>query len=305
MLISICICTFRRPALLLELLNAVGQQQLGTLHAQIQMVVVDNDPKHSARTVLESWSPPPGYSLVFVNEPEPNIAVARNAALQRALGDWIVFVDDDEVPAQDWLLRLVQAQQQFAADAVFGPVLPRYLSDTPDWIRLGGYFDRRRFATGTVINEADARTGNVLIRAQCLKALRGPFDQAFGRTGGEDSILFRELQALGCRFIWCDEATVSEEVPLARANVAWLLRRALRVGQTWIRAELYRLPLAKQIRLGLLLGLRASVQLVLSLVFALAWLPLSRLKAFHWIRTAAMQVGKLTGMAFRYQEYGA
>jgi succinoglycan biosynthesis protein ExoM len=214
-------------------------------------------------------------------------------------------VDDDEVPSNDWLLRLIQTQQRFNADAVFGPVVPRYLSGMAEWLRLGGYFDRRRFPTGTPIDEADARTGNVLINAKRLQSLNGPFEESFGRTGGEDSMLFRDLQSLGCTFIWCDEATVSEEVPIARANAAWLLRRSLRVGQTWIRAELYRLPLQRKMRKGLVLSVRACVQLAISFALALVWLPFSRIKAFHWLRTAAMQVGKITGLTFRYQEYGA
>ncbi|TXT40174.1 MAG: Glycosyl transferase [Comamonadaceae bacterium] len=304
MLISVCICTFRRPTLLLELLNAVGQQQMGSLQAQIQIVVVDNDPNHSARPVLESWRTPPGFSLVFVNEPEPNIAVARNTTVRLAKGDWIAFVDDDELPVSDWLLRLVETQQRFNADAVFGPVIPRYTTGIKDWIRLGGYFDRRRFPTGTSIDEADARTSNALVSAKRLRSLDGPFDQSFGRTGGEDSMLFRDLLALECRFVWSDEATVSEDVPMARANASWLLRRSLRVGQTWIRAELYRLPIKAKIFHGFVLMLRACVQLVVSGVLAVAWLPLSRIKAFHWTRTAAMQIGKITAMVFRYKEYG-
>jgi succinoglycan biosynthesis protein ExoM len=242
---------------------------------------------------------------LFANVPEPNIAVARNTTIQLCSGDWIVFVDDDEIPVHDWLLRLVKTQQKFNADAVFGPVVPRYLTGTTDWIRLGGYFDRRRFPTGTAIDEADARTGNVLINANRLKSLSGPFDKSFGRTGGEDSMLFRDLLSQGCSFIWCDEATVSEVVPIARANAAWLLRRSLRVGQTCIRAELYRLSWRKKIVRGCALGARACVQLVVSIGLAIAWMPMSRTKAFHWIRTAAMQAGKITGMAFRYQEYGA
>ena len=306
MLISVCICTFHRPVLLLELLNAIGQQKLTNLDAAVEIVVVDNDPLCSAHPVLASWRSPPGFTLVFMHEPEPNIAVARNAATQKASGDWIVFIDDDETPTQDWLSRLVDVQRRFQADAVFGPVVPRYVLGTPSWIREGAYFDRRRFATGTPIDEADARTGNVLVKADRLKSLTGPFDRSFGLTGGEDSVLFRDLLAVGCTFVWCDEATVSEEVPLDRASAGWLLRRSFRVGQTWMRAELYRLPLGKKMAHGCVLGSRACVQFFVGIALALVWVPVSRTRSFHWIRISAMQAGKMTGMTrFQYREYGA
>ncbi len=291
--------------MLLALLNAIGQQRLACPESQIEIVVVDNDPDHSARRVLTSWRSPPGFQLVFVHECEPNISVARNAATQKASGDWIVFVDDDETPSSDWLSSLVEAQRNFRADAVFGPVVPCYGAETPAWVREGAYFERRRFVTGTVIDEADARTGNVLINAQRMKRLDGPFDRSFGRTGGEDSVLFRDLLAQDCMFVWCDEATVSEVVPLERANAGWLLRRSFRVGQTWIRAELYRLPVWKKRLRGVVLGIRAGVQLFASIALALAWLPLSRTKSFQWVRVAVMQFGKLVGMTrFQYHEYG-
>lgn len=305
MLISVCICTFRRPALLLDLLHAIAQQQLTCPKDRVEIIVVDNDQTHSARTVLSTWITPPGFTLVFMHEPVPNIAVARNAAINKASGDWIVCIDDDETPHENWLSKLFETQRRFQADAVFGPVLPRYVEHTPKWVREGAYFDRRRFKTGTRIDEADARTSNVLVNRDRLSALEGPFEKSFGRTGGEDSVLFRDLLANGCTFVWCDEAIVSEEVPLDRANAKWLLRRSFRVGQTWMRAELYRLSPRAKIWRGFMLGVRACLQLVVGLVLALLWMPVSFVKGFRWIRISAMQAGKITGMTrFQYHEYG-
>ena len=306
MLISVCICTFRRPTQLATLLDALGQQSLNDLEAQVELVVVDNDPLHSAQPVLAAWRAPQGFELRYFHVPVPNIAEARNTAIHNASGEWVGMIDDDETPQNDWLVRLIDTQRRFNADAVFGPVVPQYVPATPDWIRAGGYFDRARHATGTAIDERDARTGNVLIRAARLNALPGPFDVAFGRTGGEDSLLFRDLLAKGCSLVWCDEAPVTEEVPLERATAAWLLRRSYRIGQTWIRAELYRLPLGARVARGGWLGTRAVLQLLLSVALALGWALLSRARAFSWVRTAVTQAGKITGMTrFQYQEYGA
>ncbi|MCZ2498416.1 glycosyltransferase [Xylophilus sp. Kf1] len=300
--VSVCICTFKRPGLLGVLLAEL-ERQIGP-DAGVEFVVADNDPAHSAREVLAEWSR--RLPLRSVHVPVPNIAAARNAVVAAARAPWLAFIDDDESPDANWLERLRQAQLRFAADVVLAPVLPRYVPGTPDWLRLGGYFDRPRFATGTRIGTRDARTGNVLLRADRVRALGDtPFDVAFGRTGAEDTVLFRELLARGAVFVWCDEATVQEEVPLARANTGWLLRRSYRLGQTYVVSEIFQLRGAARLRRAGMLGARAALQLLVSAGLALGWLPFSRIRSFRWVRTAAAQLGKLSALVgHRYQEYG-
>ena len=303
--ISICICTFRRPTLLAQLLESLAALQLSGVAREIEIIVADNDPANSAREVLQGWRAPPRFSLIALHVPQANISLARNATVSAAQGEWIAFIDDDETPQTDWLVQLTSAQQAHSADAVFAPVVPRYVPGTPAWIVQGQYFDRRRFPTGTRIDERDTRTGNVLISAALLKSMTGPFDADFGRTGGEDSLLFRDLLAKGAKFIWCDEAPVEEDVPLDRANAAWLLRRAYRIGQTWIRAEQHRRTGANRLAHGLYLYARALLQLLIALPLAAGFALWSKHRAFAWLRKAASQAGKLTGLSkFQYKEYG-
>jgi len=299
--ISICICTFRRPALLELLLQALTRQSCADL--RLEVIVVDNDPAHSAAAVLAGWQN--RLPLLTRHEPTPNIALARNSAVHAAQGEWILFIDDDEAPDPDWIIRMVQAQRRYGADAVFAPVLPRYLDDTPAWVRRGDFFNRPRFATGTAIGSKDARTGNVLIRRSKLLAIAGPFDVAFGRTGAEDTMLFRDMLARGASFVWCDEATVSEEVPAARANLHWLLRRSYRLGQTYVRSEIVRLHGLPYLLRAAQLGLRAALQLLIAAAVALLSLPFSRIMAIRWLRITLAQCGKLSALVgHRYHEYG-
>lgn len=305
--ISICICTFRRPELLDQLLAALTEQSCDAL--RIEVVVVDNDPAHSAAPVLRDWQSRFPAPLHVRHESTPNIAQARNAAVHTAQGEWVLFIDDDEAPDPDWIRHLVATQREYHADAVFAPVLPRYRDDTPAWIREGDFFNRRRFATGTVITTKDTRTGNVLIRRSKLMAVSspngGPFDAAFGRTGAEDTMLFRDMLEHGAKFVWCDEATVSEEVPAQRANLNWLLRRSYRLGQTYVLSEIARLRgLPRLLRAGQL-GARALLQLLLAAGISVASLPFSRSMSIRWLRITLAQCGKLSALAgHRYHEYG-
>jgi succinoglycan biosynthesis protein ExoM len=303
--LSVCVCTFKRPALLVYLLSQIVLQKVPDGVALVEIIVVDNDPVHSALAVLQDWVAPAGFALRFFHVAQPNIATARNTAIEQASGRWLAFIDDDEAPEDDWLQQLMLTLLRFNADAVFAPIVPRYGSMVAPWLIKGAYFDRPRHPTGTVITQADARTGNVLIKADCLKSVPGPFDASFGRTGGEDSLLFNQLLHKGHIFVWCDEAPVSENVPLERANAAWLIKRSYRIGQTWIRAQLYQMSFLKRMLKIVYLLVKSSLQLLISLVLALLFLPVSLQKSFSWFRIAMTQLGKLTGLTgFNYKEYG-
>ncbi|WP_031254788.1 glycosyltransferase family 2 protein [Curvibacter lanceolatus] len=298
--VSVCVCTFRRPELLDGLLSLLAEQRLPAF----EIVVVDNDPAHSALPVLQAWGE--RLPLRFVHLPEPNIAKARNLAVAQARGAWLAFIDDDERPGPDWLYLLVQAQAASGADGVMAPVLPTYTQATPEWMRDAGLFDRRRFSTGTRVFTEDSRTGNVLLRTAMARSLPGPFDPEFGRSGGEDTLFFSLLHRAGFVFVWCDEAVVTEEVPADRARVAWVLRRAYRGAQTFVRVELYPLNGRRRTGRALSLALRALLQLGVASLLALGFSPVAPLRAFHWLRVACAQLGKLSAlMGARYLEYRA
>lgn len=298
--ISVCVCTFRRPGQLDGLLACLARQQL----APLEIVVVDNDPAHSARATLQAWAG--RLPLQTVHLPEPNIARARNAAVAQARAEWLAFIDDDERPGPDWLARLAQTQQASEADGVLAPVLPEYGPGMPAWMREGGFFERRRLPTGSRVGLEDSRTGNVLLRARMARSLPGPFDPEFGRSGGEDTLFFSLLHRAGYRFVWCDEAVVHEPVPPERARAGWLLRRAWRGAQTFVRVELYPLAGLRRARRALWLGLRAAVQLGVAAGLALVYSPVSRAGAFRWLRVAVAQGGKLSALlGARYLEYRA
>ncbi|MFZ6730527.1 glycosyltransferase family 2 protein [Undibacterium sp. Ji42W] len=297
--LSICICTYKRPELLRRLLRAILTQTVRDL--AIEVVVVDNDVNQSAAAVLAEMATGFAGNLKALSLANSNISLARNAAIAAASGQWVVMIDDDEVPVPDWLEQLLKVQKAEQADVVFAPVLPEYSESTPAWIREGGYFDRRRMPTGTKIDHKDARSGNVLVRRSLLQDIaasqkdgKGPFDPAFGTTGGEDTMLFRRLDKLGAVMVWCDEAPADEFIPADRATAKWLLQRSYRTGQLFIRTELAMLEGGKKVSSALMLGARACVQFVLALLFALLLLPFKFLRSFTWLRVAASQLGKLS-----------
>lgn len=207
-----------------------NQQTNGSFTYSI--VVADNDPGQSAMATVAEFSKTSKIQAVYCHDAEPNIARARNKALENATGEYIAFVDDDEFCAQDWLFNLRLACVKYEADGVLGPVKPSFESESPDWVIKGKFFDRPTHETGYQIHWEEGRTGNVLFKSAILNTDELPFHVKFD-TAGEDVDFFRRMMAKGCKFVWCDEAVAYELIPASRCNRKYLLRRALLRGSNF------------------------------------------------------------------------
>jgi succinoglycan biosynthesis protein ExoM len=228
--ISVCICTYKRPRLLERLLRRLENLNTGDRFAY-SVVVVDNDHSESAKTVVDAFSARATVPVRYDVEPERGFAHVRNRAVENARKTHVAFIDDDEYPEADWLLRLYTALKEYKADGVLGPVIPHYEAQPPIWVIKGRLCERESFKTGAVIkNHAYTRTGNVLLDRSLFRDDQSPFDPRFSKTGGEDSDYFKRMIDKGKIFVWCDEAPVWELVPGERMKKAYFLKRALTRG---------------------------------------------------------------------------
>ncbi|WP_298829543.1 glycosyltransferase family A protein [uncultured Piscinibacter sp.] len=302
MKISVCIATYRRPERLRALLHDITWQRL----LPQEVIVVDNDAAGSARAVVEGLrATHPPFRLRYEVQPEQNISLTRNRSVALASGDWLAFVDDDERAPPEWLRQLAHCALRHRPDGVLGPVVPLVPREAPPWIRRGAFYDWVRLRTGTLVPPNKLRFGNVLLRAPLLNGLRGPFDPAYGRTGGEDGDLLARLVQGGARVVWCDEAVVQEPVERSRLSLRWLLMRALRGGQDHARHRLNGRYGALGAGGRMLYALRAFLQAAAAAVLALLSWPRGRHHAVRWLLKAAANIGKLSVFfGWHYREYG-
>jgi len=135
-----------------------------------------------------------------------------------------------------------------------------------------------------------------------LEGRHGPFDPTYGLTGGEDAQLFDRLKRKGAKFIYCNEAWVSEYVPPSRTRVSYLVKRALRTGNA--RARLLIEAAGKgKIFVRLLILCKAMCFGSISLVLAIVMFP-SKIWRTCWGMKLATNVGRfLAVFGGYYQEY--
>lgn len=226
MLLTVAIPTYRRGALLAELLSAMAAQ----LPADAELLVIDNDPDESARGIVATVP-----SARYVAEPARGVVNARNRAVREARGDWLAFVDDDELPRPGWA-EAVLAEIAAGSDASFGMVIPRFESPVPGGLErmLEDLYTRDlKRPAGADVSDlwAHVGTGNSLFRCATCFTDPAPFNLSFNASGGEDVNFIRGLLARGVTLRWMPDAVVEEIVPADRAALGYVRLRKFSHGQ--------------------------------------------------------------------------
>lgn len=303
MSIAIAITTYRRPRLLTRLLESIRLQEAEpALASSLHVVVVDNDAAGSARALVDAAREGFPFPLHYSVEPERSISLARNHGVRMALelgARFVAFIDDDEEASPGWIGELARVQRECSAGVVWGRVVPRLPEGAPEWVASGGFFDRGAYPTGTRMTVAD--TANTLVSADLLRQMEGPFDPAFGISGGGDSHFFRRVVDAGGTIVWAHDAVVWETVPTERANARWILRRAFRIGNHSVCVEraVSRAPRWLPPRLA-----KATGRIALGMVMLPAAPLRGRALGVAALRNIAIGLGAYSGiLGYRYIAY--
>lgn len=106
--ISIVIATHNRPHFLLEALDCIAAQHCPPL----EVIIVDDGSGPKTRRAVACWRAREGgppFALRYVRQDNAGPAVARNRGAALARGDYLQFMDDDDLMEPDTLLRLAAA----------------------------------------------------------------------------------------------------------------------------------------------------------------------------------------------------
>lgn len=244
--VSIVVPTMRRqrllPALIERLLTQEGCEEIG-----VELVIIDNCPQESARSVVAELRSKHGARLRYLPEAQPGVSHVRNTGVRAARGRLIAFIDDDELPSENWLANLLACRCRHGADVVLGPVLPIFaLPETAhDPFFCAAFTQSSDRPTGSIVEPKSPlrallrrgscyrimATNNTLVDAGLCRASDPAFDPALTHLGGEDVLFFHNLYLSGKKIVWCREAIVYEHVPAERSELRYLLKRRFRDGQ--------------------------------------------------------------------------
>lgn len=129
--IDLIVCTYNNAALLDRTLDAVALQRVPR-GVEWQVVVVNNNCTDETPRVLEKHVRSGRLPLRVLFEHKQGLTPARVCGVRATAGDWIAFVDDDCLLAEDW----VEQAARFAAEhpecgGFGGQVIPEWETTTP------------------------------------------------------------------------------------------------------------------------------------------------------------------------------
>jgi succinoglycan biosynthesis protein ExoM len=298
MICSVCIATYKRSQLLRKLLDSILLQNLPD-NVKLQVIVVDNDMEKSAEHIVKEYENRDNIIFEYFVQPEKNISLTRNLAVNNSKGKYLLFIDDDEEADKNWISNNIDALNKYNADGVFGSVIPLFHDRTPGWMKEGNFFTKDCPPTGHTA--VYTRTSNCLIKADLIKSEQGPFDPAYGITGGEDTHLFTRLIRKGANFISSKEAIVTEFIPPERTTIKWLFKKSFQTGNTATRRMIENAD-NKLLRKAELF-FRAIVFEILSFILIIVHLP-SKKTSTKWLMKFASNAGHIIAViGFNYKGY--
>lgn len=119
MFFSVIIPTYNRAYQLNDALFSAFSQA-GLHPKEWEVVVVDNSSTDGTMAVAEKYSRSSGGRLKYIRVNNGGIiALSRNAGIQRASGDYVAFLDDDDVWSEDKLAVCLNTIVNTRADGVY------------------------------------------------------------------------------------------------------------------------------------------------------------------------------------------
>jgi glycosyltransferase involved in cell wall biosynthesis len=114
--VSVIIPTFNRAALALQAVQSV----LAQTFSDYEVIVVDDGSSDETKEVLAAFAKLPGFQYHY--QPNSGRSAARNHGIELARGEFVMFLDSDDMLFPDALAILYEAAQHTTAGMILGQV---------------------------------------------------------------------------------------------------------------------------------------------------------------------------------------
>jgi glycosyltransferase involved in cell wall biosynthesis len=211
-----------------------------------EILVIDNCPKENSQYIVRKISDEyHNQTIRYYLEPALGTTHARNRAIRESRGEWIAFIDDDEIAEESWLINLKNGAVCYDQNSyLFGGkiVLDFDLSRLP-WLppKFYKYFAQVDHGEDIKIldlgKEEYILTSNMFFKKATLKETLFQEDlghKGYMEGGGEDTRFVQDLDKIGIMQVYIPKAIVKHSVALERLRPHWLLTRLFSTGVTQI-----------------------------------------------------------------------
>ena len=175
---SICIPTYNRAHYLKQALESILSQTFNNF----EVIVYDDGSIDSTVEVVKKFDDPRIH--YFRGKENRGRPYARNQCVNLARGDWIVWLDDDDVMKPDLLSNYAVAIKQFPSVSIFYPLKLWILYENSKELKLFqtmDYFKNRRACVRTLMSSPPLSNSGVCIN-KFIYDKYGLYDEEFYRA---------------------------------------------------------------------------------------------------------------------------
>ncbi len=132
MKISVAICTWNRSRLLTQTLTNFVELTIPE-SVEWELIVVDNNSTDDTKQVIQRFADKLPIRYLFENQ--QGHSYSRNAAVQSATGELILWTDNDVIVDPGWLAAFADGANRYPAASFFGgKIEPVFETARPQWL---------------------------------------------------------------------------------------------------------------------------------------------------------------------------
>ncbi|HTL89229.1 MAG TPA: hormogonium polysaccharide biosynthesis glycosyltransferase HpsE [Leptolyngbya sp.] len=249
---TVAIRTFNAAAQLPELLDKLRSQQ-HTDAIRWEVLIVDNNSTDNTTEIVQTYQADWAAicELRYVLEPQQGAAIARKRAIQAARGTLIGFLDDDTLPALDWVAKAYEFGQSHPTVGAYGSrILPDYeIEPPPNFDRIAHYLPtmlrKKSFRYDSHKRGMPVGAGLVIRRQVWLdhaigtQIIQGPVGRRFALKGEETEALWK-IKAANWEIWYNAEMSIVHKIPKWRLEKAYLMNFFKVIGLSQHRFRMLR-----------------------------------------------------------------
>ena len=220
---TIQLCTYNRAALLERVLDACFEQRAAG--RDYEVVVVNDGSTDGTPDVLARASKRATCSFTVITQANSGLAKGRNAGIARAVGQRIIFIDDDVLPTPQFVCEHLRSHDAHPLAIVRGGAInTESFDDLPPPVWSFKDYSANYFWTT-----------NVSVPLATIRAVGG-FDESFTEYGWEDVDVGLRLRFGGVKAVFNKNALAYHCKPRLRSgNVEKMLRQARAQARTAVQ----------------------------------------------------------------------
>ncbi|MFN7116094.1 MAG: glycosyltransferase family 2 protein [Saprospiraceae bacterium] len=295
--LSILICTYNRADILAECLQSLTVQ---TADPQVfEVIVINNNSTDQTQIVAESFIGKVPNLRVIV-EMQQGLSYARNRAYQEAQSEWVLYLDDDALAAENLVERALWTIHHHPYKYFGGVALPWYKYPKPHWYK-DKYVATNElpYKAVTPIHGNQFAIGCIMVIHKPTLTKYGGFDVKLGMIGNtiaynEETELQHRMRADGIQIAHDPELFIQHLVAPYKMKVDWFFQSAFALGRDNVDA--------KKVSLNSLnLLLISLVAFVMMLVHLIIYTPKLLSKNYYienWLIDVFKKVAKRVGTVY-------